>query len=546
MAKHDRRTSRRQPPTSRSVSIQVPLPVLGVLTGVRQAFHGLCIRTGMQVLQAMMEADREALCGPKGRHQAARTAWRGGSVGSQVTLGGRQVALPRLRVRDTAGEVPLASFQWAAATDPLEAHTLEAVAAGVTTRQYARTLDPVPADVSERATSRSAVSRRFVALSAERLQAFVSRPLGELGLRVVCIDGKVFRDHCIVVALGIDAQGRKHVLGLREGATETAAVATGLLNDLVTRGLPTDRTMLFVIDGAPALRRAISDLYGALGIVQRCQFHYADVRTMPRSAQTPPLPAASAPRPSAQSEAFEKGQEPVRGAIAAGADGRRVWFSQGAFLQGEVGMDIDVGRVDAFVSEPQRDDGGVDPGVQQSHGGGMAQRVRGDVLLLKRGTGGRGGGYVCREPLGERVSTERTAGPRGKDWGVGCAGTLDQPRPQSRDHRLGKGRDPLLAALPETVDVRPLPQVQIRTAESDQFGGPQAGLDRECEEGVVATTGPSGPAGSCEQSVDFDVGKKSHQATRAPLGRNCEDTGNDSGVIGMLERGVAEQGMNGR
>ena len=126
MAKHDRRTSRRQPPTSRSVSVQVPLPVLGVLTGVRQAFHGLCIRTGMQVLQAMMEADREALCGPKGRHQAARTAWRGGSVGSQVTLGGRRVALPRLRVRDAAGEVPLASFQWAAATDPLEAHTLEA------------------------------------------------------------------------------------------------------------------------------------------------------------------------------------------------------------------------------------------------------------------------------------------------------------------------------------------------------------------------------------------------------------------------------------
>ena len=169
--------------------------------------------------------------------------------------------------------MPLASFQWAAATDPLEAHTLEVVAAGVTTRQYARTLDPVPATVTERATSRSAVSRRFVALSAERLQAFVSRPLGELDLRVVCIDGKVFRDHCIVIALGIDTQGRKHVLGLREGATETAAVATGLLNDLVARGLPTDRAMLFVIDGAPALRRAISDLYGSLGVVQRCQFH---------------------------------------------------------------------------------------------------------------------------------------------------------------------------------------------------------------------------------------------------------------------------------
>ena len=273
MAKHDRRTSRHQPPTSRSVSIQVPLPVLAVLGDVRQAFHGLCISTGMQVLQAMQEADRDVLCGPKGRHQPEREAWRGGSVESHVTLGGRQVGLPPLRVRNAEGEVPLASFEWAAVTDALDSHTLEAIAAGVSTRQYARTLDLVPAEVSERSTSRSAVSRRFVALSTERLRAFVSRPLGELDLRVVCIDGKVFKEHCIVIALGIDTEGRKHVLGLREGATETAAVSTALLNDLVTRGLPTERAMLFLVDGAAALRRAISDVYGSLGVVHRCQVH---------------------------------------------------------------------------------------------------------------------------------------------------------------------------------------------------------------------------------------------------------------------------------
>ncbi len=190
-----------------------------------------------------------------------------------MTLGGRQIELPRLRVRSAAGEVPLASFQWAAATDPLDEHTLAAVAAGVSTRRYAGTLDPVPADVTERATSSSAVSRRFVALSTKRLQSFLGRPLGELDLRAVCIDGKVFRDHCMVIALGIDTQGRKHVLGLREGATETAAVTTGLLSDLVTRGLPTDRTLLFVIDGAQGLRRAITDVFGSRGVVQRCQVH---------------------------------------------------------------------------------------------------------------------------------------------------------------------------------------------------------------------------------------------------------------------------------
>ena len=190
-----------------------------------------------------------------------------------MTLGGRQVEVPRLRVRSADGEVPLVSFQWAAATDRLDEHTLAAVAAGVSTRRYAGTLDPVPVDVTERATSSSAVSRRFVALSTKRLEAFLGRPLGELDLRVVCIDGKVFRDHCMVIALGIDTAGRKHVLGLREGATETAAVTSGLLSDLVTRGLPTDRTLLFIIDGAPGLRRAITDVFGSRGVVQRCQVH---------------------------------------------------------------------------------------------------------------------------------------------------------------------------------------------------------------------------------------------------------------------------------
>ena len=196
---------------------------------------------------------------------SSRAAPRGlGSVASEVTLGRRQVAVPRLHVRNADGELPLASFQWAGAAEPLEERTLAAVAAGVSTRQHAGTLDPLPDEVTERGTSRSAVSRRFVAPSAKRRGAFLRRPLGELDLRVVCIDGKVFRDHCMVVALGIDTQRCKHVLGLREGATETAAVASGLLSDLVTRGLPTDRTLLCVIDGAPRGRGGRSGMCAAV------------------------------------------------------------------------------------------------------------------------------------------------------------------------------------------------------------------------------------------------------------------------------------------
>ena len=99
----------------------------------------------------------------------------------------------------------LPSFQWVAATDPLDEHTLSAVAARVSTRRYAGTLDPAPAELTERGTSSSAVSRRFVALSAKRLRSFLGRPVGELDLRVVCIDGKVFQDHCL---LGINAANR--------------------------------------------------------------------------------------------------------------------------------------------------------------------------------------------------------------------------------------------------------------------------------------------------------------------------------------------------
>ena len=94
IAKHDRRKTSGQPLSSRPVTIQVPLPVLGVVNGVRGSVPWLCIATGLQVLEAMMEADREVLCGPKGRHRVERPAWRGGSVDSQVTLGGRQVELP--------------------------------------------------------------------------------------------------------------------------------------------------------------------------------------------------------------------------------------------------------------------------------------------------------------------------------------------------------------------------------------------------------------------------------------------------------------------
>jgi putative transposase len=257
-----------------AAQVQISLPVQGVLRDVRHAFLGLCIDTGQKVLAAMMEADRIALCGPKGVPDTARRAVRGGTTASQVVLGGQRIAVRRPRARSmTEGELALRSFDWAAGSDPLDAATMAAIAAGVSTRRYASTQEPVPAAHRPRAASKSAVSRRFVQLSQEQLAQWLARPIGELDLPVVMIDGIHLRDRVILLALGIDAQGNKHVLGLREGSTEAARVVASLLSDLIERGLDAQRVRLWVIDGGKALRKAITQTFGACALIQRCQEH---------------------------------------------------------------------------------------------------------------------------------------------------------------------------------------------------------------------------------------------------------------------------------
>ena len=179
-----------------TASVELPLPLLACLEDTQSAFFGLCVTAGKQVLEAMMEADRTALCGPAGRHDTARGAGRAGTTTSRVVLGGREIALQRLRVRSAAeGELALPSFTAAAARDPLDCHTLEAIASGVSMRRYARSLDPLPPGEREHGTNRNAVSRRFVALTEAKLGAWFEAPLGGLDLCVVMIDGIVFREH---------------------------------------------------------------------------------------------------------------------------------------------------------------------------------------------------------------------------------------------------------------------------------------------------------------------------------------------------------------
>jgi putative transposase len=256
------------------IQVQLPMGMLATLEDVQRGFFSLCVAAGSEVLTAMMEHEREALCGPKWVPNAERRAVRGGTMKSQVTLGGRRIAMKRLRARSVEGkELRLPSFEFAAGRDPLNARTLEAIAIGVSTRKYARSLDPLPEGETEWSVARSSVSRRFVAMSSRMLTRWLSQPLDPLDIRVVIIDGIFFRDHCVLIALGVASDGAKHVLGLREGSAENGIVAKGLLGDLIERGLSPERPYLFVIDGSKAIRRAITELLGDLAVVHRCHFH---------------------------------------------------------------------------------------------------------------------------------------------------------------------------------------------------------------------------------------------------------------------------------
>ena len=230
MKKHAKKSRHLQavnPPAT--ASVEIPLPLLGAFVGIERSYFDLCIRAGQQVLDAMMEQDREELCGPRWHRDLDRQAGRAGTTPSEVTLGGRRVRMRRPRVRSRAGrELDLPSFAFAAHRDPLDAHALNAIACGISTRKYARSLDPLPEDVEARATSKSSVSRRYVALTTTQVTTWLTTPLGARHVPIVLIDGVVLGDHTVVIALGIDIEGKKQVLGLREGHTETTAVGRDL------------------------------------------------------------------------------------------------------------------------------------------------------------------------------------------------------------------------------------------------------------------------------------------------------------------------------
>jgi putative transposase len=258
---------------------------LGQLVGAaKEGLLALSVGVGLGVLTELMEEEVEEVVGPKGCHNPDRTAKRHGHEDGEVTLGGRRVAVrrPRARTADDESEVPLETYAHFADRDPLARVVLERMLAGVSTRRYPRTQEPVGEDVEtrSRSTSKSAVSRTFVERTRESLAQLMSRDLGDMRLAVMMVDGIELKGRTNIVALGITTQGVKVPLGLWEGSTENATVATALLSDLVERGLDPEQGILFVLDGGKALRKAVRAVFGQVP-VQTCIRHYADPAFMP-------------------------------------------------------------------------------------------------------------------------------------------------------------------------------------------------------------------------------------------------------------------------
>ncbi|MGH3991518.1 MAG: IS256 family transposase [Pseudonocardiaceae bacterium] len=260
-----------------------PLPpeiqeALGELVGAaREGLLALSVGVGLSVVHELLELEVTEVVGPKGKHDPDRTAKRHGHEDGSMTLGGRRVVVrrPRMRSAGDGHELPVASYGYFADRDPLTRAVMDRMLAGVSTRKYAAVGEPVGNDVEEASssTSKSSVSEMFVERTRTALGELMGRRLDDVGLAVMMLDGLDIAERTHVVALGITTDGVKLPLGLWEGSTENATLARTLLADLVDRGLDPEQAILFVIDGAKALRRAIKDVFGEQALVHRCHRH---------------------------------------------------------------------------------------------------------------------------------------------------------------------------------------------------------------------------------------------------------------------------------
>ena len=274
--KNSRRAQTDPLPGEVAVPERVMVSMAEIAGAAKEGLLALAAVTGLQVMAAMFDEDVTRLCGPDGRHNADRAGYRHGAGNGSVTLGGRrvQVTRPRVRAADGSGELRLPSYDLFSSAEMLSQLAMEKMLAGLSSRRYGHGLEQAGQAVQQQAaaTSKSAVSRRFVAATEAALGQLMSRRLDDLDLVAFMADGVHFGEHTCVVALGIGIDGTKYPLAIEEGSTENATLVTGLITGLRERGLDVTRPVLVVIDGSKALARAVKDVFDK-PLIHRCQQH---------------------------------------------------------------------------------------------------------------------------------------------------------------------------------------------------------------------------------------------------------------------------------
>lgn len=250
---------------------QILLPILNLIENASLMVETVIYEIGHQTLEQILVLSAEQVAGPRTPGKTSGDIRYHGSQSGRVQLVDRklQVKRPRLRHK-TEGEVKVPAYEMLRKDRGLGQHMLGALLRGISTREYQEVLPQMAATVG---VSRSAISRKAIDASVEQLKELQERCWENVEILVIYIDGQRFADHHVLSAVGVDREGKKHILGIEPGATENAASIKRLLTHLRDHGLPTDRKYLFVVDGAKALRAAIEEVFGAAQPVQRCRNH---------------------------------------------------------------------------------------------------------------------------------------------------------------------------------------------------------------------------------------------------------------------------------
>jgi transposase-like protein len=257
--------------TEQNPDIQMILPLADIVGMLQQGVGNLLRETGLALMQTVMEEEVRHLAGERHQQHEGRRAHRWGKEDGYCVVDGQKVPIQKTRLRTPdKREQRLGSYELFQRSGPLQAGVWDKMMRGLSTRNYGAVVKDFH---NAYGVEKSAVSENFIEASREKVKQLMERPLGQLRLCAVLIDGTPFKDRQMIVALGIGCDGTKTVLGIREGATENTGVVSALLSELVERGLDFSTPRLYVLDGGKALAAAVRKHAGEAAFIQRCQVH---------------------------------------------------------------------------------------------------------------------------------------------------------------------------------------------------------------------------------------------------------------------------------